>query len=202
MDNMTLKQKLAQIQSEIRVNKDLVNDFGGFKYRNAEKIEEVAKPICAKYNTLLVCGSIDPIKEPSITQVGDRYYINEYAHLFDLDSDEVICVVRSAREQEQKKGMDAAQITGASSSYAIKYALGGLFLLDDSKDDPDAKDNSNEKPVEYATPIQIQNILENKDLLIDKFKELGIKNASDVKKLTSEQASKLCGFILEAKANG
>ena len=195
---MTLKEKLVLIQSEVRVNKDLVNEFGGFKYRNAEKIEEVLKPICAKHKTLLVCGSMDPVTEPAVTMVGDRYYINEYAHLFDLESDEKICVTRSAREQEQKKGMDASQITGASSSYAIKYALGGLFLLDDGKD-ADSMDNREEKPIEYATPIQITNILENKDLLIDEFKKMGVKSPSDVKKLTSEQASKLCGMVLDKK---
>ena len=88
---------------------------------------EASKPICKKHNCLLTCSD-------EIIYVGERYYIRATATLFDLDSNESISTCAEAREEETKKGMDASQITGASSSYARKYALNGLLQLDDNKD--------------------------------------------------------------------
>lgn len=123
---------LAAIQAEIKVNKSLTNNFGNYNYRNVEMILAEVKPILAKHNLVLT------IKD-DICEVAGRFYIKATATLSNgTDSVETTAY---AREAESKKGMDDAQLTGACSSYARKYALGGLFLLDDNKD-IDSMDNS------------------------------------------------------------
>lgn len=140
MAEMTIKEKLSCIQSEMNVPKNLYNKFGNYNYRNAETILENAKPVCKKYRTTLT------IKD-EIHVIGERYYIEAVAELLDWDSQESIKVNAFAREAGTKKGMDEAQITGSTSSYARKYALNGLFDLDDNKD-PDTdeyKEQQNKK---------------------------------------------------------
>ena len=111
----------------MKVPKNLYNKFGGYNYRNAETILEAAKPLCEKYGCTLTVGD-------EIVQIGDRYYVKATACLFDSDSNQVISNNAYAREEESKKGMDGSQVTGSCSSYARKYALNGLFCLDDVKD--------------------------------------------------------------------
>lgn len=124
--NSVLK-KLSIIQLELKVPKNQRNSFGNYNFRSCEDIMEASKPICSKNNCLLLCTD-------EIVYVGERYYIKATAILYDLDSNESISVTAEAREEETKKGMDASQITGSSSSYARKYALSGLLQLDDNKD--------------------------------------------------------------------
>lgn len=124
--NSVLK-KLFEIQQELKVPKNQRNNFGNYNFRNCEDIMEASKPVCKKHNCLLTCSD-------EVIYVGDRYYIRATATLYDLDSNESISATAEAREEETKKGMDASQITGASSSYARKYALNGLLQLDDNKD--------------------------------------------------------------------
>jgi hypothetical protein len=116
---------LVKIQAELKAPKGQTNNFGKYKYRSAEDIIEAVKPILNKYGTALVISD-------EVVQVGDRIYIKATASLMHLE--EVISVHGWAREEEVKKGMDAAQITGSASSYARKYALNGLFAIDDTKD--------------------------------------------------------------------
>ena len=130
---MPLEEKLSRIQLEMKVPKNLYNKFGNYNYRNAETILETAKPICTKYHCTLVVGD-------NIELIGDRFYVKAIASLVDWTTKYQIQVTAFAREQESKKGMDEAQITGACSSYARKYALNGLFNLDDNKD-PDTDEN-------------------------------------------------------------
>lgn len=134
---MTIYQKLVQIQTEMKAPKNKYNEFGKYSYRNAESILEAFKPFAAQYNVTLLLSD-------SIQQSGDRYYIKAEAKFIDLESDQMISVSAFAREAENQKGMDAAQITGCASSYARKYALNGLFLIDDTKD-PDEMEFRNEK---------------------------------------------------------
>lgn len=124
---MNLREKLSKIQQEIKAPKNLYNFFGKYKYRNAEGILEAFKPYEGKYNVALML-------EDSITIVSDRIYVTATAKLLDTESDDVMQSAASAREPLLKKGMDDSQITGAASSYARKYALNGLLLLDDTKD--------------------------------------------------------------------
>ena len=127
---MNIYEKLSAIQSEVSVPKNLENKFGGFKYRSAEMILETVKPICRKHKAVLTISD-------ELRQIGDRYYVEARAELKDTESDDSIVVTAFAREEEAKKGMDASQVTGSTSSYARKYALNGLFNLDDNKD-PDS----------------------------------------------------------------
>lgn len=124
---MNIYEKLSAIQIELKVPKGQTNTFGNYMYRSAEDITEAAKPICAEHKTVLVVSD-------ELISLGDRFYVKSTATLFDNESSESITVTANAREQAEKKGMDGAQITGAASSYARKYALNGLFCLDDTKD--------------------------------------------------------------------
>lgn len=124
---MNLKEKLAQIQVDIKAPKNLHNSFGNYNYRNAESIYEAVKPYLKQHNvTLLITDDV--------VTVGESHYVKATATLYDGESDDAISVSALAREAADKKGMDASQITGATSSYARKYALNGMFLLDDTKD--------------------------------------------------------------------
>lgn len=116
-----------RIQVELKVPKNLYNSFGNYKYRNVEGIQEALKPLEISYGVILTLTD-------KIEEIGGRVYVKATAKISDLDSDDFIYVDAYAREQVSKKGMDEAQITGATSSYARKYALNGLFLLDDTKD--------------------------------------------------------------------
>lgn len=122
---MTLLQKLAKVQLELKAPKSNFNKFGGFYYRSLEDILEAVKPLLDKHGLTLTISD-EPV------MVGDRFYIKATARL--SDGKENIEVTAYAREAAGKKGMDEAQVTGASSSYARKYALNGLFLIDDTKD--------------------------------------------------------------------
>ena len=124
---MDFKEKLMKVQTEIKAPKNLYNSFGKYKYRNAEGICEAVKPFLSKYSLFLTL-------EDDVIIVGDRIYIKATAVLSDTETDNSIEVSALAREAETKKGMDESQITGTASSYARKYALNGLFLLDDTKD--------------------------------------------------------------------
>ena len=125
--NLTINDKLSAIQTKIKAPKNLYNSFGKYNYRNAESILEAVKPYLESLNLFLVIND-------SIVMVGERYYVRATATLADCETGESIEVSAYARETEEKKGMDGSQVTGATSSYARKYALNGLFLLDDTKD--------------------------------------------------------------------
>ena len=125
MENKSIYAKLIEIQSEMKVPKNLYNKFGGFNYRNGESILEAAKPICKKHGVTLYLSD-------EIELIGDRFYVKATATL--TDGNEFVSTHAYAREVESKKGMDGSQVTGVASSYARKYALNGLFCIDDAKD--------------------------------------------------------------------
>jgi hypothetical protein len=118
-------EKLILIQSELNAPKTLYNKFGNYNYRSAESILEAVKPLLQANNCCLTLSD-------ELVNIGERYYIKATATF--VHGDFVKEVTAFAREEEIKKGMDGSQITGASSSYARKYALNGLFLIDDVKD--------------------------------------------------------------------
>lgn len=139
----TIHQKLIAIQTELKAPKSQFNKFGGYNYRNCEDILEAVKPLCAKHDVV-------PLLSDEIVMIGERYYVQGIAKITD-GKDEIVTTA-FARESVDKKGMDESQITGSASSYARKYALNGLFCIDDTKD-ADFMDNSqNKKPV--STPAQ------------------------------------------------
>ena len=123
---------LVNIQHELKAPKNQRNSFGGYNYRSWEDILEAVKPILFKYGVAIVI-------EDEIVSVGNRVYVRATAKLKN-GQDIIGQSIAYAREPETKKGMDDAQITGATSSYARKYALNGLFAIDDTKD-ADTMDN-------------------------------------------------------------
>ena len=137
-----MNKVLQQIQQEFRAGKDMTNDFGGYKYRNVEAMLTDLKPILKKHDSYITfCDDI--------VQCGDRHYIEATVVLHTPEGDEYSKAL--AREQEAKKGMDAAQITGACSTYARKYAMCGLLAVDDNRNDPDSQE-----PVDMITKSQVK----------------------------------------------
>lgn len=123
----TIYEKLLAVQNELKAPKDKRNNFGGYNYRSCEGILEAVKPLLQEQGLMLT------IKD-EVVNIGDRYYVRATVLLDDISSNGEIATTALAREEEAKKGMDASQITGTASSYARKYALNGLFLIDDTKD--------------------------------------------------------------------
>lgn len=127
---MTIYKKLADVQQALKAPKDQRNNFGNYNYRSCEGILEAVKPLLAKNGLALTLTD-------RIVQAGDRIYVEATATLTATDTSdfaETVSVSALAREEENKKGMDTSQITGAASSYARKYALNGLFCIDDNRD--------------------------------------------------------------------
>ena len=129
---MNIQQKLLKVQSELKAPKNQFNAFGKYKYRSCEDILEALKPILLEHELTLTISD-------EMIVLGDRFYLKANAVI--SDGSEKIINSAFAREPEDKKGADASQITGMASSYARKYALNGLFLIDDTKD-ADTMDNS------------------------------------------------------------
>ena len=151
---MNIKEKLLYIQQTLKAPKSKYSDFGKYNYRTAEKILEAVKPLLKEQNVLLTLND-------EVVAVGDRIYVKASAVLEEVDGDGGIQITAYAREQLDRPKYDTSQLTGAASSYARKYALCGLFLIDDEKDpdelpelpedDPDEvldQQEEAEKPVE------------------------------------------------------
>src|SRR5690606_35337128 len=124
----TVTESLLTIQGKLKAPKGLRNTFGNFNYRNTEGILESVKPLLVEEGCTLKLSD-------EVVQIGDRYYIKATASL--KKGTDVEEATAFAREEESKKGMDSAMVSGATSSYARKYSLNGLFLIDDTKD-PDS----------------------------------------------------------------
>ncbi len=120
-------KKLSIIQSQLKAPKSQFNDFGKYKYRNLEDIEVALKPLLLEQNLVMVITD-------TIEMIGDRYYVKAKATLIDIESGDEFFATAYAREAQTKKGMDDSQITGSTSSYARKYCLSGLFLIDNTTD--------------------------------------------------------------------
>lgn len=192
-----ITKELVAVQSKLHAPKNQRNKFGNYNYRSAEDILEAVKPILKEHNLALVI-------EDEIVEVGGRVYVKATASVTN-PSAQVAKATAYAREPEDKKGMDHAQITGATSSYARKYALNGLFAIDDTKD-ADSQDNTQEgqQPKSYpkrpATAPQKKMIFdlllklevpmsEQKEFLHREFgagEELGMQMASEIIKKLKE----------------
>ena len=190
---MGIREKLLNIQTELKAPKGQYNSYGGYKYRSCEDILEAVKPLLKANNCLLRISD-------DIVNIGDRYYIKASATIQDTKTEGSITNIAYAREEETKKGMDGAQITGTASSYARKYALNGLFLIDDTKDaDTDEyakKTGAEPKAEKKATDKQlsmIQSLSKDVKTITDYYK---IEKLSD---LTTAQASEVIGKLKGAK---
>ena len=124
---MNVNQKLMQVQTLLKAPKGQFNSFGKYKYRSCEDILEALKPLLSEVKATLTLTD-------RVLQIGERFYIEATATFTDVEKQESISVCALAREDDSKKGMDLAQVTGSVSSYSRKYSLNGLFLIDDTKD--------------------------------------------------------------------
>ena len=191
-------EKLIKVQKELKAPKGQYNSFGKYKYRSAEDILEAVKPLCAENGLLLTLSD-------TLESIGERYYIKATATITDAENRTVITSVTAyAREEETKKGMDGSQITGTASSYARKYALNGLFLIDDTKDaDTDAyrKQQDIAKEEEKAKN-DMQKAISKRELadvvgLMEQFgvSEQEMLNAYGIKKLQDMTKENFANFI-------
>lgn len=186
--------KLLNIQSELKAPKSQYNSFGKYYYRSCEDILEAVKPLCKKYSAVLLLSD-------KIVAIEGRHYIEATATLIDTANGETVQVTASARESEDKKGMDSAQVTGATSSYARKYALNGLFDIDDTKDaDTDAYTNQQEgsksrtrttkqkaEPQKVEQPSIAKTTLKDIEVLATEFAKSRDKQLIDVYKALQEK---------------
>ena len=157
---MNIPEKLLKIQTELKAPKNQFNSFGKYNYRSCEDILEGLKPLLDEYKATLIIAD-------EIVQIGERYYVKATATLQDVESKEYIHTVAYAREDESKKGMDLAQVTGSTSSYARKYALNGLFAIDDTKDSDATNDHgkgqsqtTKDKPKQENQPTMDKEIVD------------------------------------------
>ena len=184
--------KLMNIQQELKAPKGQYNDFGKYAYRSCEDILEAVKPLLKKEKVVLTISD-------ELQYIGNRYYIKATATLIDTESEAIISNSAYAREEETKKGMDGSQITGASSSYARKYALNGLFGIDDNKDsDTTNIQSKEEKEDKKASPKQIE--------LIQKYyqgenltKLLEVNNLERLEDMSINKASEILSKLFAKK---
>lgn len=143
MEN-TLKEKLTSVQSELKVGKNRYNEFNKFNYRSASDLEEAIKPLLVKYGLSLYISN-------DVVEVGGRVYVKSIATL--SDGTDTIVTTAFAREDEVRVGMSESQTTGCAASYATKYNLANMFLVDDT-DDADAFSNRREQPINPSRKLQ------------------------------------------------
>lgn len=158
---MNIYEKLLKAQVELKAPKGQYNSFGKYKYRSCEDILEALKPVLDKFKLTLF------IKD-DVIEVNGRNYVKTVITLVNIEKpDEFIETSALAREEREKKGMDGSQITGASSSYARKYALNGMFMIDDTKD----SDSTNTHGKEEHKQDRVQEFLNSRDGMIERLNE-------------------------------
>lgn len=182
---MGIRESLFNIQQELKAPKGQHNDYGGYNYRSCEDILEAVKPLLKANNCVLMIND-------ELEMIGERYYIKATATLKYLEDGDYISNSAYAREPAEKKGADLSQITGACSSYARKYALNGLFCIDDVKDadatNDHGKGDTTKPEPKKASAKQIELI--NK-LIEDKEAMLAYYKVEKIEDLTLEQASQV-----------
>lgn len=171
-------ETLNRIQKELKAPKSQYNAFGKFNYRKCEDILEAVKPLLGKA-TLVITDEI--------VMIGNRYYVKAVATL--TDGDKSVSATAYARESEEKKGMDSAMLTGATSSYARKYALSGLLCIDDNADADVTHNGNGNGVISDEEKSQIVDMLSEKNISMDKFcSKFSIKELSELPKAKYQQA--------------
>jgi hypothetical protein len=164
--------RIAKVQSELKAPKNQRNTFGNYSYRNCEDILEAVKPLLKKHLLLLIISDVPE-------EIGSRIYIKAEVTIWDaLDSKNYFKTWAYARETQDKKGMDEAQITGAASSYARKYALNAMFLIDDTKDADTDEQHNEVQNRPYVAPDK-KEVPGPSDNQKNKIRELGEKAGLD-----------------------
>ena len=194
---MNVYEKLIAIQSELKAPKSQYNNFGKYSYRNCEDILEALKPILKEHKSTIYIAD-------EIVTVLERFYVKATVTFIDAETGESITNTAYAREEESKKGMDGSQVTGASSSYARKYALNGMFAIDDTKDS-DFTNTTTKGDNPGLSEAQIKRLLaiaskvniSADDVKIVVAKTFGVQ---DLRKMNKQQYDEICSR-LEKKSN-
>lgn len=200
--NTNIYKKLLQVQGDLKAPKGQRNTFGNYNYRSCEDIVEAVKPLLKREGLILNLSD-------EVVQVGDRYYVKATARVIDIETGEKVETTALAREDENKKGMDLAQITGSVSSYARKYALNGMFAIDDTKD----SDATNTHGKEIPSSNQSKSTLSDKQVArliaiaksagqsLDVIKKVAKKdyNANELNELSKADYDALCDRLEKAK---
>ena len=194
---MNVYEKLIAIQSELKAPKSQYNSFGKYAYRNCEDILEALKPILKEHKSTIYISD-------EIVTVLERFYVKATVTFIDAETGEKITNTAYAREEESKKGMDGSQVTGASSSYARKYALNGMFAIDDTKDSDFTNttvkgDNSalSEAQIKRLLAIASKVNISADDVKVVVAKKFGVQ---DLRKMNKQQYDEICSR-LEKKGN-
>lgn len=192
---MNIQEKLKMIQSELKAPKSQHNNFGNYNYRSLEDINESVKPILDKVGATIVLSD-------DIVFMGERYYVKATATLYDTESNESISVTALARETDVKKGMDSSQVTGATSSYARKYALNGLFAIDDTKDadseeykTEDDKRGNAKATIQSITKAQVKEIRDLAEIKRIKISDLEDKKSKKIEEFTPAEYAKTMSWL-------
>ena len=194
---MNVYEKLIAIQSELKAPKSQYNNFGKYAYRNCEDILESLKPLLKEHKSTIYISD-------EIVTVLERFYVKATVTFIDAETGEKIINTAYAREEETKKGMDGSQVTGASSSYARKYALNGMFAIDDTKDSDFTNttvkgDNTglSEAQIKRLLAIASKVNISADDVKIVVAKSFGVQ---DLRKMNKQQYDEICSR-LEKKGN-
>lgn len=181
MSKVALYKKLAEIQKELKAPKNQYNSFGKYKYRSCEDILEAVKPLAVSKGAVVVC-------QDAIENVNGRFYVKATVFLYDTENDcEPISTSAYAREEDSKKGMDGSQVTGASSSYARKYALNAMFCIDDTKDS-DATNQTTKNSISNVLANQAPKAPSKSIVAFDKFKKLPCNEGMNIEELRTSFA--------------
>ena len=193
---MSLYQKLLRVQTQLKAPKNQYNIFGKYYYRSCEDITEAVKPLLAEENLVMTISD-------ELTLIGERYYIKATVTVIDGETGEKHEVHAYAREAESKKGMDESQITGAASSYARKYALNGMFAIDDTKDsdatNTHEKNENNNQNIDKQTIAAITSFIKRddkaKNIAVSFLKTKGFSNFDGLYQLSQTEADELLDKI-------
>lgn len=198
---MNIYEKLLNVQTELKAPKGQFNAFGKYKYRSCEDILEALKPVLNKYKLTFFIND-------EIIEVNNRNYVKATITIINIEKpDEQIQTSALAREEETKKGMDGSQITGASSSYARKYALNGMFMIDDTKD----SDSTNTHGKDKTEQEKVKDFLNSRNGMIERLSEYVkgdklermLKNygVNELFEMKDEQLKDACKKIFDKKVS-
>ena len=196
---MNIYEKINKIQVELKAPKSQRNNFGNYNFRNCEDILEALKPLLLREKIIIQLSD-------ELVQIGDRFYIKATATLIDVESGEKHSTTAFAREELSKKGMDGSQITGASSSYARKYALNGLLAIDDTKDSDTTNTHNNNDSKNQKKQASTEEKRKNGENYIakntQKYQEMidgffETHNAKNIAELSNDNVSELARKIYE-----
>ena len=196
---MNIYEKINKIQVELKAPKSQRNNFGNYNFRNCEDILEALKPLLLREKIIIQLSD-------ELVQTGDRFYIKATATLIDVESGEKHSTTAFAREELSKKGMDGSQITGASSSYARKYALNGLLAIDDTKDSDTTNTHNNNDSKNQKKQVSTEEKRKNGENYIakntQKYQEMidgffETHNAKNIAELSNDNVSELARKIYE-----